>query len=286
MSDPATEPEDPAERWVPALLPGGPLELPGRGTTFVRHHPAPPGAPTVLLLHGIRVTADANWFASYPALAERYGVVAIDHRGHGRGIRSERAVRLADCADDAAAALDVLGVKQAIVVGYSMGGPIAQLVWHRHRRRTAGLVLCATAHRFRGVEPVLEIGPMLLQRLRATAEAPARRSRVDREVRAWLTSELALTDRRGVMEAGASLVRFDSSSWIGEVDVPHAVVVTTRDAVVIPARQRRLADALPNPSVHEADTDHTGCVGRPAVFVPALLDALESVTRPRSAGAT
>ena len=84
------------------------------------------------------------------------------------------------------------------------------------------------------------------------------------------------------MEAGLSLARFDSSAWIGEVDVPHAVVVTTRDAAVVPARQRRLAAALPDPSVHEADVDHVGCVTRPAIFVPALLDALESVSpRPR-----
>ena len=112
MSDPVAEAEPAAERWVPTLPPGGPLELPGRGATFVRHQPAPPGAPTVLLLHGIRVTADANWFTSYPALTERYGVVAIDHRGHGRGIRSERAVRLSDCADDAAAARRLLKALQ------------------------------------------------------------------------------------------------------------------------------------------------------------------------------
>jgi 3-oxoadipate enol-lactonase len=280
VTDPAAEPDSPADRWSPTLPPGGPLDLPGRGTTFVRHQPAPEGAPTVLLLHGIRVTADANWFTSYPALTERYGVVAIDHRGHGRGIRSDRAVRLADCADDAVAALDVLGIDQAIAVGYSMGGPIAQLAWHRHRDRVAGLVLCATAHRFRGAEPVLELGPALFQRLRATAEAPAKRGRVDRDVREWLSSELALADRRRVMEAGLSLARFDSSEWIGEVDVPHAVLVTTRDAAVIPARQRRLAAALPDPSVHDADIDHTGCVTRPAEFVPVLMDALESVRTP------
>ncbi|MGV3760288.1 MAG: alpha/beta fold hydrolase, partial [Actinomycetota bacterium] len=116
----------------PVLLPGGPLELPGRGTTFVRHHPAPPGAPTVLLLHGIGVTADANWFTAYPALAERYGVVALDHRGHGRGIRTRRPFRLTDCADDAAALLDVLGdTGPVIACGYSMGGPVAQLLWRR-----------------------------------------------------------------------------------------------------------------------------------------------------------
>ncbi len=261
----------------PELLPGGPLELPGRGTTFVRHHPAPDGAPTVLLLHGIGVTADANWFTAYPALAERFGVVAIDHRGHGRGIRSPRRVRLADCADDAVAALDVLGVERAIPVGYSMGGPIAQLVWHRHRQRTSGLVLCATAHRFRGLEPVRDLAPSMLQRLRATAAAPGRRGRLDRDLRRWLAREMASTDRRRAMQAGFSLARFDASGWIGEVDVPHAVVVTRRDAAVVPARQRRLVAALPYPSVHEADIDHTGCVTRPSVFVPVLLDALTSV---------
>ena len=279
MTDPAAEGDAAADPWLPPpLLPGGPLELPGRGTTFVRHQPAPAGAPTVLLLHGLGVTADANWFPAYPVLAERYGVVAIDHRGHGRGIRSDEPVRLADCADDAAAALEVLGIEQAIVVGYSMGGPIAQLTWHRHRERTVGLVLCATAHRFRGVEPMRDLGPSLLQRLRAATEAPARRPRIDADLRSWVQSDLALTDRRRAMQAGLSLARFDSSGWIGDIDVPHAVVVTLRDASIVPARQRRLVEALPNPSVHEADIDHTGCVTRPAIFVPALMDALESIT--------
>ena len=80
------------------------------------------------------------------------------------------------------------------------------------------------------------------------------------------------------MQAGLSLARFDSSAWIGDVDVPHAVVVTTRDAAVVPARQRRLVAALPDPSVHEADIQHTGCVTHPALFVPALLDAVGIVT--------
>jgi 3-oxoadipate enol-lactonase len=270
----ATEPIDGGAPW---LLPGGPLELPGRGTTFVRHHPAPPGAPTVLLLHGISVTADANWFTAYPALAARYGVVAIDHRGHGRGLRDGRRFRLADCADDAAAALEVLGVEQAIPVGYSMGGPVAQLFWHRHRPRTAGLVLCATDHRFRGLQPVRYLGPSLVQRLRAANEAPERRGRLDRGLRRWLARELASTDRRVVVQAGMALARYDASGWIGTVDVPHAVVVTERDAAVAPPRQRRMAAALPAATVVRANVDHAGCVTRPAVFVPALLEALDSV---------
>jgi pimeloyl-ACP methyl ester carboxylesterase len=125
------------------------IELVGRGTTFACDQPGPtPDAPTVVLLHGWTATGSLNWARIIPTLSERYRVIALDHRGHGRGIRSEEAFTLEGCADDAIALIDVLGVRQAIFVGYSMGGPIAQLIWLRHRERVSGLVLCATAADF------------------------------------------------------------------------------------------------------------------------------------------
>src|SRR5688572_33236141 len=90
----------------PPLPLGRRLELPGRGTTFVREVPGPPGAPTVLLLHGWMASGGLNWFQTFAGLGERYRVLAIDHRGHGRGIRSRKRFTLADCADDPAAVLD------------------------------------------------------------------------------------------------------------------------------------------------------------------------------------
>ena len=72
------------------------------------------------------------------------------------------------------------------------------------------------------------MGPSLLQRLRATTDAAGRaRPARPRGCGAGSPRELALTDRRRAMEAGLSLARFDARAWIGEVDVPHAVVVTT-----------------------------------------------------------
>ena len=132
----------------PDLPPGAAMQLPGRGTTFVRTLDGPAGAPAVVLLHGWTATADLNWFTCYRPLAEHFRVVALDHRGHGRGIRSRKTFRLEDCADDAVAVCDVLGIEQFIPVGYSMGGPIAQLIWRRHRQRIAGLVMCATSSHF------------------------------------------------------------------------------------------------------------------------------------------
>jgi 3-oxoadipate enol-lactonase len=94
----------------------------------VREAPGPPGAPTILLLHGLAATADLNWFRAFAPTAEHFRVVSIDHRDHGRGIRSREAFRLSACADDAVALADQLGIETFIPVGYSMGGPIAQLV--------------------------------------------------------------------------------------------------------------------------------------------------------------
>ena len=106
----------------PTLPPGEALELPGRGTTFVRRLAGPEGAPTLVLLHGWTATADLNWFTAYEALGKRYQVVAIDHRGHGRGIRSKKLFRLEDCADDAIAACDALGIDQVIPVNMYVPG--------------------------------------------------------------------------------------------------------------------------------------------------------------------
>lgn len=274
----------------PRLPPGRHLELPGRGTTFVREVAGPPGAPTVLLLHGWTASADLNWFPSYWPLGRRFRVVAIDHRGHGRGIRSSRRFRLTDCADDAAAALRVLGIDRVIAVGYSMGGPVAQLLWHRHRALVGGLVLCATSRNFRG-HPRERMWFSVLPGLAAAARItpPTVRRRVADRVLAnrleggplagWAVDELRRNDPLVLAQAGHAIGGFSSHEWIGQVDVPTAVVVTEDDTVVPPHRQRKLAAAVPGATVHPVRGDHGVCVAAPGRFVPVLLDACSSVAR-------
>src|SRR3954465_14508965 len=90
----------------PRLPYGRRMELPGRGTTFVRRVEGPPGAPTLLLLHGWMASGGLNWSRALDTLGQHLHAAAVDMRGHGRGIRNGRRFRLADCADDAAATLD------------------------------------------------------------------------------------------------------------------------------------------------------------------------------------
>jgi pimeloyl-ACP methyl ester carboxylesterase len=117
--------------------------VPGRGEFFLRDSGG--DGPPVLLVHGWMFPSDLNWAQTYGPLQKAgYRVLAMDLRGHGRGLRSSAAFRLVDCADDAAGVLGQLGVAPALVVGYSMGGPVAQLLARRHPERVAGIVLCAT----------------------------------------------------------------------------------------------------------------------------------------------
>jgi 3-oxoadipate enol-lactonase len=241
----------------------------------------------VLLLHGWTATADLNWFRCYTALGERFRVVAFDHRGHGQGLRSKKRFRLEDCADDAVAVADELGIDRFVAVGYSMGGPIAQLAWRRHRERVGGLVLCATAPLF-SVERAERLGFLGASGLAALARITPEQARLwltdqlylqrkARDWEPWAIEEASSHDWRMLLEAGTAIGAFDSTSWIGDVDVPTSLIVTMRDQVVSRRRQTLLFDALPAADVYRVDGDHGAVVERADQFAPTLVRAIASV---------
>ena len=274
---------------TPGLPDGRPLELPGRGTTWIREVQGPADAPTLLLLHGWTANSALNWFGAYESLRQKFNVVAIDHRGHGKGIRSHRRFRLEDCADDAAALLETLNIERAIAVGYSMGGPIAQLLWRRHPKMVQGLVLCATAARFseRRGERVLN-GVVSGLSLATRLVPPSVNRRVSERVLVskydttplgnWAREQARLNDLRTMLEAGHDVASFDATNWISSINVPTAVVLTTRDETVLPHRQRQLAEAITGSSVIEVNGRHDICATRPERFSDALLAACSDVS--------
>jgi len=181
-------------------------------------------------------------------------------------------MRLADCADDMAALIDTLDAGPVIAVGYSMGGPIAQLLWKRHPEKVAGLVLCATAPEFGfGVQRLNDAYLASVAQLARTAgqlaAVPAAGANVLRRVRAhrpasfleWAAEEMRRHDVRMLTEAARSISRFDSRPWIHDVDVPTAVLRTNRDKLVDPASQTELVTAIAKARVVDHDHGHFAC---------------------------
>lgn len=290
LGDPGTPELRP---FVPFTPVGHRLDLPGRGTTFVREVPGPPDAMTVILLHGWTVTADLNWATAFTALGRHFHVVAPDHRGHGQGIQHDQPFTLADCADDVAAICDALGIDQAIVVGYSMGGAIAQLTWRRHAPRVAGLVLCASSYRFSSNNKKLfaalagaaavarRLGPA---RRNDLANSLIRRMSGESQQREWALAIQEAHDWMKVIEAGRELSRFNSSPWIHRLDAPYAQVVMTQDDVVQTVDQRGCAALVGHGRVIDIEAGHGACTDDPHLFVPAVFDAVTSVARDLGAG--
>ena len=265
-------------------------ELPGRGTTRVWECAGPPGAETLMLIHGVTFTAELNWAKVIPPLARHFRVVALDLRGHGDGISVGSRFRLEDCADDTAALADALGLGRFTAVGYSMGGMIAQLLYWRHTSRLSGLVLCCTASNVRGsptemltalalptAAAAIRWNP-ILRRASADVLGMTLLGHVDDPATArWARAQLSRTTLVTAVSAIQAVCEFTSDRWIGQVDVPTAAVVTARDRIVPARRQLRLARAIPGASVHEVDADHGVCINAPQVFAPVLIGACRSV---------
>ena len=107
----------------------------------VRIHYADEGAgEPVILIHGFATDHAVNWATVIPALRGEYRIVALDNRGHGRSARptGDRRYGL-HMVEDVRRLMDHLLLRQAHVVGYSMGGLIAGkfLAEHPDRVRTA-----------------------------------------------------------------------------------------------------------------------------------------------------
>jgi 3-oxoadipate enol-lactonase len=272
------------------MLPARTVIVPGRGEFFVRDSgSADSSRPTVLLLHGWMVTADLNWHGAYDALvAAGYRVLAVDHRGHGRGLRALAPVRLEDCAADAAALLRELDAAPAVIVGYSMGGVIAQLMARDHADVMSGLVLSGTCQHFQDPETrklwkwMGVVGLVLGLAPRSFYRAGFRSAKIPLTERtAWWLSELMRHEARDVAAAGRELGRFDSRPWLASLTRPAtAMVLTTHDQMVAPAKQRELAQAS-RAQVFEVDIDHLEVSDRADAYNPALIAAVAAVAAPQ-----
>jgi 3-oxoadipate enol-lactonase len=264
------------------LPPARTVIVPGRGEFFLRDTGG--DGPVVMLLHGWMVSADLNWHAVYDVIAASgYRVLALDHRGHGRGLRALEPFRLVDCAADAAAVLRELRASPATIVGYSMGGTIAQLMARDHPDVVSAMVLSGTAQHFQdaGTRRYWKLmGPVGL----AVGVAPRRifgagfkRNGIRlTPATAWWMGELLRHSAHDLAEAGRELGRFDSRPWLGSIRVPAAVVLTAADTAVAPSKQRELATAL-RALLFEVAIDHLEITGRAELYNPALLAALDAL---------
>jgi pimeloyl-ACP methyl ester carboxylesterase len=234
------------------------------------------GAP-LLLIHGLAGSSLSEWYRVGPVLSQHRRLVMLDHRSHGLAPWDRGRFEIDDLADDIAGVLDRLGLAGVSVVGYSMGGAIAQTLAHRHPGKVGKLVLVATfashpqpyrtlraigALVARGWERLTGFGTPDVRAgyLRWSGAVEARHGR-------WLWDETHRRDPDAGTQALLALLRFDSTRWVGHLENETMVVIPTSDQLVPPAWQYRLAGLLPDCRVvelpgamHEVPWTHSGAL--------------------------
>ena len=90
--------------------------------------------PALVLLHGLGGDR-AFWAAETRQLSGDFQVIALDLRGSGPTPVTDDGHSMATLADDVGAVLDAAGIESAHIVGFSMGGLVAQALAARHPQR-------------------------------------------------------------------------------------------------------------------------------------------------------
>lgn len=253
---------------VPTFSPGQvhPWRIGGRtvfvgDSEFLVREAGPVDGPPVVLIHGLAGSSLAEWYRVGPLLAQDHRVVLIDNRGHGLSPQSRGRFEVAEEADEIAAILDALGVGATTVVGYSLGGTIAQSLSHRHPTRVERLVLIATfSHhppRWRWSRTAGLVVTRAWERLTGWGTPEVRSlyllgtDAIEPQHARWLWEETHRRDPDAGAQAAFAMMRFDSRDWIGQLRVPTTVVIPTRDQLVPPAWQYALAAELRDAEVIE-----------------------------------
>jgi pimeloyl-ACP methyl ester carboxylesterase len=174
---------------------------------------------------------------------------------------------------------DAAGVTQAVLVGHSMGGAIAQTLALTRPERVAGLVLVGTGARLR-------VLPRIMTLFRD--DPPAGASLVGSLSYSPRTAPGAVVEaERGLAETPAAVTlgdflacdRFDTMATIGTVRVPTLVIVGRDDRLTPPKYARYLADAIPGARLEEvADAGHFPQLEQPEAVNVALRAFLRSLT--------
>jgi pimeloyl-ACP methyl ester carboxylesterase len=105
----------------------------------IEYHVYGQGEPAVILIHGWACNS-AYWGGQLDTLKRHYTVVTLDLAGHGASGRNRADWSIARYADDVAAVAKELPNRQIVLVGHSMGGPVALAAAPRIGERVIGII--------------------------------------------------------------------------------------------------------------------------------------------------
>ena len=200
----------------------------------------------------------ATWARQTEHFATRYRCITVDLRGSGETTGGSSDFSVADLADDIAAAMDELGIGEAVFVGLSLGSAVVQELALRRPGLVKAAVLLSTwsssfaehhiRRHFESRLYALEHGPLdVFAQFAFWMSAP---SVIDDEpeLQVRVEADLAASMSRNTAGTAAHFradLGHETLPRLGNIGCPVLVLHGDEDLITLPAYNARVAGAIP-----------------------------------------
>ncbi|HKY94920.1 MAG TPA: alpha/beta hydrolase [Kiloniellales bacterium] len=181
------------------------------------------GKPALVFIHCWSCNR-AFWREQLDVFAEDHAVVALDLPGHGASSRSRQDWTLAAYAQDVATVVEALELDRVVLIGHSMGGPVALLAAALLPDRTLAVVCADTLHDADFKVPQEQMDQWLAA-LRQDFKGQVRHFMgtmvlKDDALRQWIVEQALLADQAALIQLMGEIGRFDQAAAMQAAAVP------------------------------------------------------------------
>ncbi len=240
------------------------------------------GEPLILICG---ISADLQvWRFILPELSKCVRVISLDNRGAGRSSAPDEVYTIQQMADDVLALMDDLQIPSANIVGWSMGGIIAQSLALSHPERVKHLVLLGS---FVAADGMLRnaIGnwvnirrsdmpyEQVVRHVARLVYSPALANN-EATYEAFIQAMLKNPYRQslqGFVRQAEALIGYAAPTQLSDLQVPISILVGEHDQLAPPYLSEQLSAKFPHATLRVLPGAHSGFVEHPAQYAETLL---------------
>ncbi len=232
----------------------------------------PSGQP-IILLHGYP-DSSFSYSRVLPLLGSNFRIYVPDQRGHGESERPAGGYEIPSLAADVLAFMDAKGIKQAVIVGHSMGSFVAQHVAVKAPERVTRLVLVGSATTLRNdvtIELHKEIravrDPVPEKFIREFQESTVFQS-VPKEFMDQIIKESLKLPARVLQAVINGFLEPEAKAELNKIRSPTLIIWGDKDSIFPRSEQDALIAAIPNATLKVyVETGHCPNWERPEQIV-------------------
>jgi pimeloyl-ACP methyl ester carboxylesterase len=269
----ASPPAAPAQPAPP--VEGAPRIVTSADNVHIEYHVYGSGDPAIVLVHGW--SCDSNyWRAQLADLKAKYTVITLDLAGHGASGRNRTVWSIGNYGEDVASVVRQIPNRQVILVGHSMGGPVALEATQRIGDRVVGIIAPPSSQQLN--ELVDPFRKDFIGHTRSFVAEYFFQKNADPQFVRKVADDMALSPPEVAVPSILSLFEMDYPSVLQTIHVPIVAINSDLGGVTDEKRIRKTAPTFH--AVTLSGVGHFMMMEDPKRFDEALLKAIDAILAP------